>query len=105
MTEQQQPTTPSNGWKKACSGTIRPCSDLGALRNQASLKARTVSRLSSPGGTHGGAESRSGGPKASARSGRRSAAGRSSGTAKSPRVSTDRPRVRPRARQSIHATE
>ena len=76
----------------------------GALRNHSSLNARIDSGLSSPFGTHGGAREQRARRELRARR-RAGFGGSSSSVAWSPRVSTERPRCAPRARQSIHATE
>ena len=78
----------------------------GALRNQNSLKAPTVSGLSRPPGGVTGTRARVRGTNPRARRGsRRSRSGSSSNRAWSPRVSTDRPSLRPVDWQSIQATE
>ena len=76
---------------------------LRALRNQISLNARVVSRLMSPDGIIGGATASGFGAKR--RANVRLAFGTSSSVAWSPRPRIPRPIERPRAVQSIHATE
>src|SRR4051794_31637872 len=98
-----QPATPSSGKKKGVMPCSAPERDYGALRNHASLNARTESWLSNPFGTHGGAARTVRGEYTRGRP--RSFGGRSSSVAWLPLVITDRPRCVPRATQSIHATE
>ena len=81
---------------------ISPSRRRGALRNQASLASPTVTGFSSPDGKPRGAPTRAPGRNASGS--RRSFGPRSPGAAKSPLVITDRPRLVPRARQSVQAT-
>ncbi len=95
--------TASSGWKKADSGWRRPRSILGAFRNHATLKARAVAGRRSPNGTTAGTSAAGRGANRSGSC--RARGGSSSSVAWSPRVRTPRPRCRPRARQSIQATE
>ena len=98
-----QAPTPSSGWKNVEIDWISPLRCRGALWYQASLKARTVAGRTRPPGRCGGAASRG---LAGGDSGCRTARPVSSArVACSPWESTDRPRLRPRARVSIQATE
>src|ERR1700733_4142303 len=93
---------PSSGWKNAPMAWISPSRLRGALRYQTSLASPTVTGFGSPPGKPGGAPRRALGRKASGS--RRSFGPRSPGAAKSPLVITARPRLAPRARQSVQAT-
>jgi hypothetical protein len=93
---------PSSGWKNWPIVCSSPARSRGAFRYHASFASRTVCLLTSPGGNAGGAPSLARGSNANGSP--RRAAGRSLSAAKSPLVTIDRPRPRPRARLSDQAT-
>ena len=92
----------SNGWKNCPIVCSSPSRSRGALRYHAALASRTVYLLIRPGGSTGGAPSLARGSNSNGSL--RAAAGRSLSAAKSPLVMIDRPRPRPLARLSDHAT-
>ena len=96
--------TPSSGWKNAETLWISPSRNRGALRNQASLNARTVSPVTSPtGGANGTVSRGAAGIASGCAAARDRRAGRGS-RGRPGRGRTGRARC-PRASVSIQATE